>query len=190
MIIPDLSSPAGAALTHENWLEIGVTTVSCTLSTLLMKPGFETLSRIGTLQDFVGWSGLLILNVSDLSFDVVGQTKIRSIYDGSVTAYQKEDLLELIEQLKPDEVLWHCDSEQYSQKPMIDAMSGLIYSKERIYSILSETMTQSFEVLSAECECPTCSQGLTRAYLHHLYQQTPLLAYRYLIQHNVFSKRF
>ena len=43
-----------------------------------------------------------------------------------------------------------------------------------------------FETIDPECTCPTCSQQFTKAYLHHLLQQTPLLCHRLLIQHNVF----
>ncbi len=43
----------------------------------------------------------------------------------------------------------------------------------------------NFNVLDPNCSCPTCTQKLTRAYLHHLLQHTPLLCQRFLILHNI-----
>ena len=72
-----------------------------------------------------------------------------------------------------------------SDKPASDACSGVVYSSEGDISILDATFEMQFEPIDAGCECPTCSQQFTRAYLHHLLQHTPLLCQRLLVQHNV-----
>ena len=71
-----------------------------------------------------------------------------------------------------------------SDKPARDAMIGRIYSKEPI-ALLDSEMAHHYERIDNHCACPTCHQQLTCAYLHHLLEQTPLLAQRFLIQHNV-----
>lgn len=70
-----------------------------------------------------------------------------------------------------------------SDKPASDALLGQIYDKDVFNLIESESATQ-FIPLSANCSCPTCNQKLTRAYLHHLFLNTPFLCQRFLIQHN------
>lgn len=74
-----------------------------------------------------------------------------------------------------------------SDKPANDAFQGHIYTKPKAVtsSILASQYAFDFQPLSPSCHCPACEQGLTAAYLHHLFQQTPLLCQRWLIQHNV-----
>ena len=74
-----------------------------------------------------------------------------------------------------------------SNEPASDALNGVIYDHAASFSIDSEEHSMAFSPLSGGCECPKCSQGLTRAYLHHLYAQTPLLCYRFLVQHNYYA---
>lgn len=79
---------------------------------------------------------------------------------------------------------------QLSNEPANDAYQGVIYhDKATTSSILSPQYQFDFEPLSSFCQCPPCQQGLTRAYFHHLYQQTPLLCQRWLIQHNIWMKQ-
>lgn len=72
-----------------------------------------------------------------------------------------------------------------SNKPANDAIEGILYSEGCSFQLLDDRYHNDHKVIDKHCSCPTCSQQLTRAYLHHLLQQTPLLAQRYLIQHNV-----
>ncbi|ARG96991.1 hypothetical protein [Legionella micdadei] len=71
-----------------------------------------------------------------------------------------------------------------SDKPANDAINGRIYTHQGDIALLETQMAQLHEVIDAECACPTCEQKFTRAYLHHLLLQTPLLCQRFLIQHN------
>ena len=72
-----------------------------------------------------------------------------------------------------------------SDKVALDAYNGVIYTPLSTYNLLSDTMVNQFETLAPDCECITCRQKLTRSYMHHLLQHTPLLCMRFLIQHNV-----
>lgn len=74
-----------------------------------------------------------------------------------------------------------------SEQPALEAFNGIIYEQTVPFSLLDDTQRVQFHVIDASCQCPTCQQGFTRAYLHHLFQHTPLLCQRLLIQHNVYS---
>jgi queuine tRNA-ribosyltransferase len=73
-----------------------------------------------------------------------------------------------------------------SDTPAQDGMTGVVYSHEGSFSILSPEMVNAHQPLDSQCQCQTCRQSFTRAYLHHLLQHTPLLAQRFLVQHNVY----
>lgn len=74
-----------------------------------------------------------------------------------------------------------------SDKPAQDAFQGQVYSDTSILDIRNEQTQMQFDLIEPKCHCPTCSQRLTKAYLHHLFLHTPLLCQRFLIQHNVFQ---
>ncbi len=72
-----------------------------------------------------------------------------------------------------------------SDVPAQDACQGKLYCQEGIVLLKDDTQRLDFSVIDEQCDCPTCKQQLTRAYLHHLLEHTPLLCQRFLIQHNV-----
>ncbi|WP_419418851.1 queuine tRNA-ribosyltransferase [Legionella sp. D16C41] len=72
-----------------------------------------------------------------------------------------------------------------ADRPASDAMAGIFYANQEKLNILSQEFQRDYQALAKNCQCQTCLKQLTRAYLHHLLQQTPLLAQRYLIQHNI-----
>ena len=73
-----------------------------------------------------------------------------------------------------------------SDRPAADACCGKVYCMDGELSIQDNMLTQQFELIDKHCHCPTCSQQFTRAYLHHLFEHTPLLCQRLLVQHNVY----
>jgi len=73
-----------------------------------------------------------------------------------------------------------------SNSPAQDGMHGIVYGACREFNILAADMVNQHALLDNHCACPVCTQKLTRAYFHHLLQQTPLLAQRFLIQHNFY----
>ena len=76
-----------------------------------------------------------------------------------------------------------------SDRPVLDAYKGLVYDQTQAFSLEDEAQGLQFDVIDTTCQCPTCTQGFTRAYLHHLFEHTPLLCQRLLIQHNVYQQR-
>ena len=64
-------------------------------------------------------------------------------------------------------------------------MQGLVFHDDTVIDLKSDSMAMAFEPIDQSCTCPTCQQQFTKAYLHHLYHNTPLLCQRFLIQHNV-----
>lgn len=77
-----------------------------------------------------------------------------------------------------------------SDRPAQDALAGFFNTEDGHLNISDSVHEQSFIALDVHCACSVCTQGLTRAYLHHLYQHTPLLAYRFLMMHHVFASLF
>lgn len=73
-----------------------------------------------------------------------------------------------------------------SDEPAARGLQGLVYSSQGDIDLTKNPDSKAFEPIDPSCLCPTCSQQLTKAYLHHLFFQTPLLAQRFLIQHNVY----
>ena len=149
----------------------------------------------------ISWHVCELLKGRNLLKDKAGRFTLRSIYDGKVSHYTENELMVLINSLKPDAVILPpalssdalallsdaikpCDESLVSDQSAKDALNGLIYDKDAMFSITAEDMATSFEPLSQDCACPACALGLTRAYFHHLYVHTPLLCYRFLIQHN------
>ncbi|MFI4918810.1 MAG: queuine tRNA-ribosyltransferase [Legionellales bacterium] len=73
-----------------------------------------------------------------------------------------------------------------SDEPAKAAIQGMVYSKSGLVDLTDKQTELQFEPIDADCGCPTCSQQLTKAYLHHLLLHTPLLCQRFLIQHNIY----
>ena len=74
-----------------------------------------------------------------------------------------------------------------SDRPAHDALQGKIYHAKGVFNLLDACHQEEFVPLDEHCSCMACDGGYTRAYFHHLLQQTPLLAQRFLILHNVYS---
>ncbi len=205
--IPNLSTPAGSCLTMANWQEVGVFCVAYDLEALLVKPGMDVLYRYPNLASYVGWPHQLILNATSLRFNEEEKCHVRSHFNGERFVFDWQDVRRLIQHLGINYLLigqgfpqedWQVallppadlsDSLLMfeSKNPVEDALNGKMYVQGVSVSLLDESERTVFEVLDKDCRCPTCQQGLTRAYLHHLYTQTPLLCQRLLIQHNVFQ---
>lgn len=264
--IPILTSEAGSCLTAANWREAGICTASYYLDSLLLKPGQELLKKITDFRKYLGWTGRLVLNGRNCIAKQDGIYKLTSPFDGSKIKLTYVELIDLIQQLKPDAVIlpqnivqnypeiwsnWddsimpfiheedllrievqrvhgvsinimqadHLDNQidrllrwsKYpcyimgdlnhiqmahlkklgmrlveSNAPAKDAINGQMYVKDSIIDLTDNLCEMMFEPINNGCACPTCSQQLTKAYLHHLLQQTPLLCQRLLIQHNIY----
>lgn len=74
-----------------------------------------------------------------------------------------------------------------TDQPAQAALNGQVYAPGTLIDLKDASNSMQFERIDPSCFCPCCSQGFTKAYLYHLYQHTPLLCQRFLIQHNVYQ---
>ena len=70
--------------------------------------------------------------------------------------------------------------------PAADACQGNVNCSDGVLALSDGINEKQVGVIDEACHCPVCSLRLSRAYLHHLLQHTPLLCQRFLVQHNVF----
>lgn len=73
-----------------------------------------------------------------------------------------------------------------TDEPAQAALQGLVYTQTGSINLANSETSLQFEPIEEHCACPTCAQGFTKAYLHHLFHHTPLLCQRLLIQHNLY----
>ncbi len=73
-----------------------------------------------------------------------------------------------------------------SDYPARDGFEGIVYCQEGMIDLREKDYSMQFECIDSACQCPTCEQPFTKAYLHHLLEHTPLLCQRLLIQHNAY----
>lgn len=264
---PIINTEAGACLTAENWLEVGVKAQSYSLESLLFKPGLELLQQLNNFKGFLGWTKRLVIDAHSLSANKEGIYTLISPYDGSKIRLHSSQLVDLLLHLQPDAVLlpknlsheypemWNSWNESIqafvpvedfghkastkaygiyfimdtvdgadnlaqqvekwaptpiflagvfdsncikrfkesavdyiqSNEPAALAIKGQVYNNTGIIDLTDPSMSMAFEVMDPHCGCPTCKQGLTKAYLHHLLINTPLLCQRFLIQHNIWK---
>lgn len=203
VFIPVLTTVAGRSLTANNWQSVNVSCVSFYLTALLVKPGLAYLKVLPDWSRYSGWEGDWILNASMPSLPTdKGQYIYRSPYDGTSVICSMDDLVDIVLNLRPQAVIlpqeFRFDDRLVditilqdtpygeSDKPANDACSGIVYSADGAIDLREKRYAMQFECIDEQCQCPTCRQRLTRAYLHHLLEHTPLLCHRFLIQHNVY----
>lgn len=205
--VPKANTEAGACLTAANWSEVGVNILAWELDSLIVKPGLELLRRLEHFKTYYGWEGEVVFDAQKLIADKSGNYLIRSPFDGAKIHISFSDLYALIIHLKPDYLIPSYDFQRHlqaeakvlpqtiqllmndetlmvSDKPAADALAGIVYTHSDAIDLTKTCYAEDFNVIDAHCACPSCRQGLTRAYLHHLFVQTPLLCQRFLIQHN------
>jgi len=99
--VPSITTPAGGCLSRDNWQELGIDVVSCALDRLLMKPGFEALSKLEDLKTYVGWDKDLVLDATMLHFNKEDHCTVQSTYDGARTQVTLEQFWALVQRLRP-----------------------------------------------------------------------------------------
>lgn len=71
--------------------------------------------------------------------------------------------------------------------PIEEALSGKLYLREDNYIDIHDSIyALDYRPIESECGCSTCQQ-FTRAYLHHLSANTPLLSQRFQVIHNIYA---
>jgi queuine/archaeosine tRNA-ribosyltransferase len=183
--IPSLTAASGQVLTTADWRAAGVNIAACDLAYLLVKPGIKHLEKLDNLKQYWSWPGELVLDCSTLLPNRSGLFQVQSMFDGRKLVFEKEQISNLIKQLKPD-YLMSSDAFQINNQPAEDALKGQLYTSENTHFLIQDkSNTENFKTLDASCQCPACTSNLTRAYFHHLYAHTPLLCHRWLVMHNL-----
>lgn len=70
--------------------------------------------------------------------------------------------------------------------PALLSMEGQVITDAGTIDLTDRRYEYDMTPIDDACACSTCVTKMTKAYLHHLYQQTPLLCYRYLMMHNCY----
>lgn len=104
-LVPVATSEAGMSLTAQNWNEVGTQVLSFHLDALLVKPSMAILQQLTSLKHYLGWTGSLILNASNLTLSKSGEVVIKSAFDGATIRVAPEDLMQLIIKLRPEAVV-------------------------------------------------------------------------------------
>lgn len=198
--VPYCNTPAGLTLTPLQWQTIGIQTFAFDLLALLQRPGIE-LSL--DLRKYTHCSGKIILDARAIEPNKNAQIIFR-MPDGARKTISQAELDDWITHLNPDEIMvnnkLHLEKNQakviedfqndywISDEPALKALQGEVICETVFgFNILDETFAQDHELLLKSCQCDTCQSGFTRSYLHHLLKHTPLLAQRFLVQHNVWQ---
>ena len=205
-MMPIFTTPAGRCLTAKNWREAGVQRACFYLEALLVKPGLAYLKTLPDWTMYSGWDGDWVLNASLPTPNSEGQYVICSPYDGARVSCSMQDIVDIVLHLKPQGVILPegqdvgelatvtqilsvtDDNAIASNAPAEDACQGIVYGSEGDIHLRNKIYSTQFEPIDSQCHCPSCEQSLTRAYLHHLLEHTPLLCHRFLIQHNLYYK--
>lgn len=117
-----------------------------------------------------------------LWFDDSSLLQERLVYHSAYSLYiQGRFNLEQIKQLAS----WNINYIE-SNLPAEDGLDGVIYSNDKVLDLKNEQHALIYEQLNDPCECSTCIHKFTQAYLQHLIAHTPLLAQRFLIEHNAY----
>ena len=202
--VPYLNSTEGLSLTPAQWLSTGIQSYAYDAVGLLQRPGY--LKQFQLKKDLL-CPGRAIVDARNVQVNSKGEIQFRSP-DGSLKQCARQEFFQWLQQLKPDVVVWDgaLDDAQgdyilysgaqvskiwnVSNHPASLAYQGQVLQRAgECFSILSDLFKQDYSLLTEDCGCQTCQSGLTRAYLHHLLQHTPLLAQRYLVLHNVFQAK-
>lgn len=202
--VPYLNSIEGLSLTPAQWLSTGIQSYAYDVVGLLQRPGYQ--KQFQLKKDLL-CPGRAIVDARNVQFNSKGEIQFRSP-DGSLKQCARKEFFQWVQQLMTDVVVWDgaLDDAQgdyilyssaqvskiwnLSNHPASLAYQGQVLQREsECFSVLSDLFKQDYSFLTADCGCQTCQSGLTRAYLHHLLQHTPLLAQRYLVLHNVFQAK-
>ncbi|QDP72300.1 queuine tRNA-ribosyltransferase [Legionella israelensis] len=99
--VPPIDTRAGACLTAANWQEAGLSALSCSLESLLFKPGVSVLKQMTQLSDFMGWSQMFVVKLLTMPLNEETYT-LRSPYDGSGLHIGLKECIQLVNHLAPD----------------------------------------------------------------------------------------
>jgi hypothetical protein len=179
---PYFNTFEGLSLTPLQWKNLGVQAFAFKLEPLLQRPGY---GAIFSLKSMVVIEAKIYLDLSDI--DTVQSMIQYRRPDGCLCKIARQDLDTWLSSLDADEIIFDPVSAKalnFSNQAGEHAFQGCFYAQGQVFQVMDAAYIKDFSILSQDCDCESCQSGFTRAYLHHLYQHTPLLAQRYLLIHN------
>lgn len=132
-VIPILTTQAGSCLTAQNWQEAGVQCVSYYLSFLMVKPGLAYLKVMPDWKHYSGWEGDWVLNATMSRPNAEGYYTFRSPFDGAKMRCTMNDIIDVILQLKPQQVILPEGFEVFD-----DEVWHKLASTTKLYALVSE----------------------------------------------------
>lgn len=200
--VPFWNSLAGLTLTPTQWSHTGVQSFAFDLNLLLQRPGIG-LSK--SLREYTHCFGKIIIDARAIQPNKNLEIDYRTP-DGAKQKISIQQLDFWLNLLNPDKIivneqlileknrsktlmLTEASSNYYiSDEPASSAIQGFVMqNSNQVFNILDEQFAHDHQPLVNCCECKTCKTGFTRSYLHHLLGHTPLLAQRFLVQHNIWQ---
>lgn len=139
MYIVPLSTPAGSADTIENLVASNVTMVSCSLTSLLIKPGLLVLNKLPSLAAYIlqknSLSLKLVLNANMPKPNANGMYTFYSPYDGSRIQYTLDEIFKIIAKLNPDYVILPKEANYHSDFSWLpNSCKAFFHLEERLIS--------------------------------------------------------
>ena len=180
--IPYLNTFEGMSLTPLQWQRTGVSAFAYKIEPLLQRPGF---GHACSLKAMAVIDAKIYLDLSEFKRD--GASIQYRQPDGCLRKISWQALDLWVNQLQADELLLDASQAKAlncSNLPAEHAFLGCFYANQQIQQLVTPDYEHDFSVLSENCDCESCQSQFTKAYLHHLFQHTPLLAQRYLLIHN------
>lgn len=183
---PILNSTAGLTLTPLQWERTKLSYFALDVVQLLQRPEYAKQIKI---------PGHLVMDARGLSVNQAGIISFRGT-DGAKQNMTVDALFEWIQSFHPVCVAYDKPLPLGLQALPLhlfvsDSLAhqsyhGYFVGQGALHSILDSCYEMDFQLLEKDCQCESCQQGFTRAYLHHLFQHTPMLAQRYLMMHNMY----
>lgn len=185
--VPILNTVAGLTLTPHQWQSTGSIYYAFDVLELMKRPGVIAMKLKAP--------GPIVLDGRHLTFNAKKQIIYRKV-DGARGTIDEQEFIDWLMALGA--IAWLGPSVDFntplelfqeipiSDKPAKDGYHGIFYTEQASFDIQAAQFERDMNLLDSHCSCETCSQGFTRAYFHHLFTHTPLLAQRMLIAHNVF----
>lgn len=108
-ILPVCSSESDWCLTSENIYDTGVSAIACNLSSMLIRPGIESLYNIKNFKKYMSWNKTLVINASLDKLNSNNEYVLISKYNGRKYAFSQIEILDLLLTLSPDVLLFPKD---------------------------------------------------------------------------------
>lgn len=201
-IIPLLNQKNAVLLSEQDILEMGFSRAAFCFAELLMKPGLDALLASENPKRLLGIQGGWVADLRAVLYAPNAESfSLVSHYDGSKLSVSLEQMTRLLVHLDVRVLVLppactglfadyeHLDPGHIESNAFVKAHLGQFWDGQTYLDIRDAQYQLDTTTLAKDCHCKACLAPYTKTYLHHLYQETPLLAERYLAMHNLMQSR-